>query len=172
MLTDVHGPDLPETPRGGPLSRRALLSGSALAGAVLLVGACTSAPSPAPTVSPDPGPDPDEQVRAGVAADEAQLLALYDAVIAAHPALAASLTAIRAEHAEHAAAMGVSATPPAPPAVGSRAEAVAALIAAEQQAIAQRTVACEASAEGDLARLTALIAASEAGHAEFLRGLT
>ena len=41
----------------------------------------------------------------------------------------------------------------------------------QQQAIALRTAACEESMATDLARITALIAASEAGHAEYLRGI-
>ena len=61
---------------------------------------------------------------------------------------------------------------PVPPVVGSRSEAVAAVTDAEQRAIAQRTAACEAATGAELARLTALIAASEAGHVEYLRGVT
>ena len=67
--------------------------------------------------------------------------------------------------------MGVAPSPVSTPAVGSRAEALAALADAEQQAIGQRTAACEAASGADLARVTALIAASEAGHVEYLRGI-
>jgi hypothetical protein len=175
MLTGVHGPETPEAPPppGARLTRRALLGGSALVGASLVAAACTPAPGPEPSNSSDaPAPDADAQVRAAVAADEASLIALYDAVIAAHPALASDLAALRDEHREHAEAMGVTPTSAAAPVVGSRTEALAALTDAEKRAVAQRTAACEAAAAEDLARLTALIAASEAGHAEYLRGLT
>lgn len=171
MLAVVHGPHGPEAPREARLTRRALIGGSALVGASLLAAACSPSPSPDPTDSAEPPPDPDAAVRADVAGAEASLLALYDAVIAAHPALAEDLSALREEHAAHAEALGVPASaPPAPP-VGSRAQALAALSEAEQQAVGQRTSACEAATGAELARLTALIAASEAGHVEFLRGV-
>lgn len=178
MLAGVHGaetpgrPQPPEAAREARLTRRALISGSALAGVSLVIAACSSSPSPGPTDTPTPTEDLDAQVRADVAAAEAALIGLYDAVIAAYPALASDLTAIRDEHAAHAEAMGVAPSPVIAPAVGSRAEALAALADAEQQAIAQRTAACESAAGADLARVTALIAASEAGHVEYLRGLT
>lgn len=171
MLAVVHRPETPAAPREARLTRRALIGGSALVGASLLVSACSSSPSPGPTESPQPTADPDAQVRADVAAAEASLIALYDAVIAAHPGLAGDLAAIRDEHAAHAEAMGLPVSAAAAPAVGSRAQALAAVTAAEQQAIAQRTAACEATSGADLARITALIAASEAGHVEFLRGV-
>lgn len=177
MLTGVHGadgpghPQAPEARREGLLTRRALIGGSALWGASLFVAACSPSPSPEPTDTPAPTGDPDGQVRADVAAAEAALISLYDAVIAAHPALASDLAVIREEHAAHAEAMGVTAPAVSAPAAGSRAEALAALTAAEQQAIAQRTAACESSSGADLARVTALIAASEAGHVEYLRGI-
>lgn len=177
MLAGVHGaetpgrPKPPEASREALLTRRALIAGSALAGVSLVFTACSPSPSPGPTDTPAPTEDPDAQVRADVAAAEAALIALYDATIAAYPALASDLTVVRDEHAAHAEAMGVTPSPVSTPAVGSRAEALAALADAEQQAIAQRTAACESASGPDLARVTALIAASEAGHVEYLRGL-
>lgn len=171
MLAVVHGPHPPEAPRGARLTRRALIGGSALVGGALLAAACSPSPSPGPTETTAPTEDADAQVRADVAASEAALISLYDAVIAAHPALASELAAIRQEHAAHADAMGVADSPAGTPVVGSRAEALASLTDAEQQAIAQRTAACEAATAADLARATALIAASEAGHVEYLRGI-
>jgi hypothetical protein len=148
------------------LTRRALLGGSAALAAGVLA-ACTSDPTPVPSDSPSPTADADAQVRVSVADGEAQLIALYDAVLAAHPGLAADLEPLRAD------AVAATPTPAGPaPTVGSRPQALAALIEAEQQAVAQRTGACEASTAADLARTVALIAASEAGHAEFLRGIT
>lgn len=184
MLAGVHRPwtsvtgsaDALARRVGGPastgLTRRALLGGSAALAAGVLA-ACTSDPVPAPSDSPSPAADADAQVRVTVADGEAQLIALYDAVIAAHPGLAPDLEPLRAEHLAHADAVAAAPSPAGPaPAVGSRPQALAALIEAEQQAVAQRTGACEASTASDLARTLALIAASEAGHAEFLRGIT
>jgi hypothetical protein len=168
MLTGVHGHETSEEALRGRVTRRALIGGSALIGASLVAAACSPAPSPEPTDTPAPEPDIDAQVRSDVATQEAAIIALYDAVIAAHPELATDLAVLRDEHAE---ALGSTAPASNAPAVGSRAEALAAVTEAEKQAIAQRTAACEAASGADLARLTALIAASEAGHVEYLRGI-
>ncbi len=173
MLAGVHRSFPPTS--GGRMTRRAVLGSAAALGAAL-VAACTSSPEPAPTTgtsSPEPDADADAPVRTSVAQDEAAIIALYDAVIAAYPGLSGDLVPLRDEHMAHAEAMGTS-TPSAAAsaAPASQPQALAALIDAEQQAIAQRTAACEASTSTDLARTVALIAASEAGHAEFLRGLT
>jgi hypothetical protein len=138
-----------------------------------LLAGCTSDPDPAPSNTAAPAPDADAQVRDTVAAEEAALIALYDAAIAAHPALAGELAPLRDQHAAHAQAMGSAPlSAPAVGGVGSRPQALAALRDAEQRAIAQRTTACEIATGIDTARTIALIAASEAGHAEYLRGLT
>ena len=52
---------------------------------------------------------------------------------------------------------------------GTQQVALANLIDAERRATGQRTQACEAAGSMQTARLLALIAASEAGHVEFLR---
>ena len=171
MLTGVHGHETSEEALRGRVTRRALIGGSALIGASLMAAACSPGPSPEPTDTSTPEPDVDAQVRSNVAAQEAAIIALYDAVMAAHPELASDLAALRDEHAEHAEALGSPAPASSAPAIGSRAEALAAVSEAEKQAIAQRTAACEAASGADLARLTALIAASEAGHVEYLRGI-
>jgi len=184
MLAGVHRPPPPgEPPPGEPapdgpgrLTRRAVLGGSAIVGVAILTG-CTSDPAPdASTASPtgeSDAADADAPVRTSVAADEAAIIALYDAVLAAYPRLSADLAPLRDEHIAHADAMGESVAPAAPPAApASQPQALAALVDAEQQAVAQRTSACEESTGEDIARTIALIAASEAGHAEFLRGLS
>lgn len=173
MLTGVQGHETSEEALRGRVTRRALIGTSALIGASLVAAACSPSPSPEPTDTPAPEPDvdADAQVRSDVAAQEAAIIALYDAVVAAHPELATDLAALRDEHAEHAEALGSPTPASGAPAVGSRAEALAAVMEAEKQAIAQRTAACEAASGADLARLTALIAASEAGHVEYLRGI-
>jgi hypothetical protein len=172
MLTGVHWPSTSPDGSGGDLTRRTVLGGSAVLGLALLTG-CTSEPEPAPSDTPAPVPDADAQVRDTVAAEEAALIALYDAAIAAHPGLAGDLTPLRDQHVAHAEAMGSAPqSGQAVGGVGSRPQALAALKDAEQRAIAQRTSACEAATGIDTARTIALIAASEAGHAEYLRGLT
>lgn len=149
-----------------------MLGGAATLTAVFVAG-CSRETGPVPTSSPTSEPDDDAQVRAAIAAEEAAIIGLYDAVIAAHPGLAGDLGPVRDEHAAHLDTM-TSPPPSAPPApaVGSRPQAISALIEAEQQAVAQRTSACESATGAEIARLAALIAASEAGHAEFLRRLT
>jgi len=180
MLAGVHDPGTSDSPRmpAARLTRRSLLGGGALVSVGLVAAACTSSLDPeassASGSGPAPGPDADADapVRTSVAASEATLIALYAAVITAHPDLAGDLTALRDEHAAHAEAMGITGSASAPPPVGSRAQALAALREAEERAVAERTASCEECRTPDLARLTALIAASEAGHVEFLRSLT
>lgn len=173
MLAGVRLPSRRAEP--ATVTRRAVLCGSVAVAAAVL-GGCTSAPpEPATSESPTAQPDADADagVRESVALDEAAIIALYDAVISAHPGLADQLGPLREEHAAHLDSMAAPppAAPPAP-AIGSRPQAISALIDAEQRAVAARTAACEAAAGADLARVTALIAASEAGHAEFLRRVT
>ncbi|MFN2536641.1 MAG: hypothetical protein ABR549_00635 [Mycobacteriales bacterium] len=51
-------------------------------------------------------PDPDEALRAAALERERQLLAAYQAVMTAHPALAAQLRLLAADKAVHVAALG------------------------------------------------------------------
>lgn len=152
-------------PDAGSIDRRGFIAG-AVAGALALAG-CTSGP---PTAA-DTGTD---RVRAQVAADEASLIAQYATTIAALPQLAASLQPIMQEHQAHLAAMGARATESATPAgrpPGSPDQALAALADAERAAAQQRREACVASGDAELARILALIAASEAAHIPALGGI-
>lgn len=155
------------------VSRRAVLS---LATAVPLLAACTAGGDTSPTTSPPPSPTPtegpvDDGLLLRVVDAETVLLARYGATIAAHPSLSTSLTVISEQHREHLRALAPTEESP-PDAFGpvpqDPAAAVAELIAAERAAAEERTTACEEAADIDLARLLALIAASEAGHAEAL----
>lgn len=130
-----------------------------------------------PSESP---PDPDLGLRGDVASQEWALVALYDSALATPGTLDPSLLALmRDQHREHAAALG-SVEPPAGTSTavtGSSSAAPAAggdvrarLIESEQQAAGARTDACQAARDPDLVRLLALIASSEASHAESLRG--
>lgn len=166
------------------LPRRTLLGLAVAAVAVPVTAACTS--------SSDPGPDPDEPtnaptdgsgdeaeavdagLRVGAAEAERQLIARYDATIARHPALGAALTPLVEQHREHRSALDPRAAPETGTATESAtipadpSTAVAELIAAERVAAEARTGDCEQARSVDLARLLALVAASEASHAEAL----
>lgn len=158
---------------GPRVGRRALLAGAAL----LPLAACTSEPAPAP-----PPPDPDDLLRGAAAERERSLLAEYDRLLAAVPALAVRLRPLRAQHAEHLLALtgppptgspSPTATtpspspPPAPPEVPpapTAADALATLVAAEQAAAGAHTADALTARDLDLAGLLASLAASESSH--------
>lgn len=154
------------------VERRTLLIGAGAIGLGASLAACAdedtvATSTPAPAMSAGPPPD---QVRREVATAERALIAAYDAVIAAFPDLAPTLAAIRAQHADHLRVMGDDGAEPAPGvAPASAARGVATLRAAEQQAARERRTSCVAATDADLARVLALIAASEQSHAAFLR---
>jgi hypothetical protein len=162
------------------MRRRTLLGLVALAAAPVAAG-CTdsSSPEPAPTrPSPTNAPEPDPEttdgpLRADVAAAESTLLALYSATLTAHPSLRGTLTPIAEQHEQHLRAMNdapgsATAAAPPPSVASDPAAAVAELIAAERAAADARTQACGQARDVELARLLALIAASEASHAQAL----
>jgi hypothetical protein len=154
------------------ITRREGLIALALAGPAALLAACTSdtaepGPTPSPTTSP-------EGAAESVAADEALLVASYDAALAAlpdaDPAVIALLTGIRDQHAAHRDALGgTSLVPDAPPQPAAQAAVIDELLAAERQAARDRIDACETAADPELARLLAMIGASEASHVPALR---
>lgn len=154
-------------PRSAGPSRRALLGVAVLA----LVGGCRPGkrrPVPART-------DPDVALSATVRADEAGLIASYDAAIRAFPALAPALAPLREQHEEHLVALrpsGSGAPSSAPPqaAPADAAAAVRSLAATERAAAAARIADCLA-ASSRLAPLIASIGASEAAHASALAAL-
>jgi hypothetical protein len=173
--------------QGAGRSRRAVLragAGAALAAASGFAGAGCDLLSGDP--EPPPGPDPLLPLLTGTH----ELIARYDAALAAHPDLAATLTPVRDAHAAHAAelarlvgtpapgpgssAAGGSATPggSAGPHGGSApADArgtLTALRAAEQGARRAAGDACLAAA-ADRAALLGTIAAARASHVEVLR---
>lgn len=154
------------------ITRREGLIALALAGPAALLVSCTSdTAEPEPTSSPTPTP---EDAAGSVAAAEALLVASYDAAIAAlpdaDPAVIALLTGIRDQHAAHRDALGgTSAAPDAPPQPAAQAAVIDELLAAERQAARDRIDACEAASDPELARLLAMIGASEASHVPALR---
>lgn len=154
------------------ITRRQGLVALALAAPAALLVACTGeAADPAPSPSGAAAP---EGLAESVAAAEAGLVAAYDAAIAAlaqaDPELIALLTSIRDQHAAHRDALGgTSAAPEAPAQPVAQAAVIDELVAAERQATRDRIDACEAASDPALARLLALIGASEAAHVPALR---
>lgn len=100
-------PRLPSGPR-----RRSLLVASAAsaAGAVLVTGC--SGGSGGGDGATGGSPSVSERARARAARDSAGLLARYDAVLAAHPRLAARLAPLRAEVVRHVEAFGGTGSSP------------------------------------------------------------
>ncbi|GGQ87794.1 hypothetical protein [Streptomyces flaveolus] len=164
----------PSSPRvpSGP-RRRSLLASAA--GAALLAGCSGGSGS-----DTAPAPSADERARARAARDSEVLAARYDAVIAAHPGLAARLRPLRDEVVRHAEAFGGgarTASPTASPSGTARAagpgdgagvpvtekEALAGLAAAERE-LADRRAGALLEAPGESARLLASVAAAGAAH--------
>jgi hypothetical protein len=153
----------------GP-SRRAVLAGAGVA----FVAGCTSAGEREVTEVPD-RVDPDVRVRAAVVAEVRRLASLYDATLAAHPALRPVVEPFRAETSAHLSALGdrgpttspsVGGTPAASvPSVAAQAQA---LLARAERSAADNQVGRLADASPGLARLVASVAASEAVHAVLL----
>ncbi|MER7718182.1 hypothetical protein ABTX99_14740 [Streptomyces flaveolus] len=163
----------PSSPRvpSGP-RRRSLLASAA--GAALLAGCSGGSDS-----DTAPAPSADERARARAARDSEVLAARYDAVIAAHPGLAARLRPLRDEVVRHAEAFGGArtASPTASPSGTARAagpgdgsgvpvtekDALAGLAAAERE-LADRRAGALLEAPGESARLLASVAAAGAAH--------
>ncbi|MFF1486214.1 hypothetical protein ACIGZH_28475 [Streptomyces sp. NPDC058319] len=107
----------PSQAPSGP-RRRSLLASAA--GAALLAGCSAGGDSSGDSGG---GPSLADRVRAGAARDSEDLARRYDAVLAAHPALAGRLAPLRAEVARHAAAFGGAGASAAAPAPSSTATA-------------------------------------------------
>jgi hypothetical protein len=153
-------------------TRRAVLGGSA----VMLATAtgCTSAGG-----ADAPVAGPEVTLLDGVILSEAGLIALYDAVLAAHQSLAARLRPLRDHHAQHLAvlkrhyvpgrATGTATPAPSPAATApaTEARALTAIRSAERKAAAARAGEVRRASPG-LSQLLAAIGACEAGHAQEL----
>lgn len=141
--------------------------GAAAASPLLLTVGCSSSES-------DAQADSDDQLREDVAAQEAQLIAAYDATLAKFPSLTDRLKPFRDQHVEHKQKMvpGESSTPTvtAPTIPNSQSAAIRALRAGERAAVSDRVTSCEKANASDLARSLALIAASESQHSAALAG--
>ncbi|MGW7438082.1 hypothetical protein [Streptomyces sp. NPDC054849] len=166
-------------------SRRSLLAGAAgAAGAALLTG-CSDDGA---TGGADAAIPLERRMREKAVRDSARLLERYDATSAAHPALAARLTPLRAAVAAHAAALspdpagspsrsasaspsgGTGAAGPAAsaqPVPAKPADALTALADAERSLSESRTIDL-AGAPPELARMLASVAACGAVHVHLL----
>jgi len=165
--------------------RRVLASGLAgglgLLGLLGPVGCTPSAPGTGGTPSPTVPPAPDPLL--AELADEERLLALYDAVVARHPALRPRLAAPRADHAQHVDALrrlldasGTTAPPSSdaqspvptgtagPPRVAATPPAALAALRAAERAAAGSRGAAALAAPSDRAGTLASISAAEATH--------
>ncbi|MEU8764516.1 hypothetical protein [Streptomyces sp. NPDC048659] len=181
------------------IGRRALLAAGAAGGAVALAG-CSSpgGTRPEPPSAAERAARAEAVLRARSAATGRTLLARYDAVLAAHPALGGRLAPLRASVAAHVAALGEGATTPGTPgspgsaspapsatrAAGTTAPAAprspapapvpadpaAALteLAAAERATADTHTATLRTAPPEYARLLASVAAAGAAHAYLL----
>ncbi|MEV8048206.1 hypothetical protein ACF06D_30200 [Streptomyces griseoluteus] len=165
----------PPRARSGPRRRTLLVS---LAGATALLTGCSAGSGPAERAA-----SAATRARARAARDSADLLARYDAVLDAHPALAGRLSPLRAAVAAHRDAFG--GTPddqadqtqkgakagkspsPVPTASADREEALTSLASAERT-VADRRAAALLEVPGELARLMASVSAAGSAHAYLL----
>lgn len=167
-----------------PLSRRRVLAASTVLAPLAAVASCGV---PNPLAGP-PGPSPDVRtLRASIAAEQS-LVDVYRSVLAAHPALSASLDTFLTQHEDHlsqlrsrlivpphvsaspSASPSPSASAPASPPPASASAAITALGAAERSAAATQLRRL-GTTDPSLAQLLASIAASEATHAVALSAL-
>lgn len=154
------------------LTRRQGLAALGLIGPVGLLAACSSddEATPTATIGTDPEPvSPDVTV----AAEEALLIAHYDAVIETLPEAQGdtrdALAALRDQHVAHREALGGGGEPlldelPESPTIST-------LSAAEKAASKSRIRSCVDASDPELARTLAFIAASEASHVPALKDL-
>lgn len=159
-------------------TRRTVLGGSAavLATATLatLTTGCTSVGQ-----AEAPAAGPEVRLLDGAIQSEASLIALYDAVLAAHQGLAGRLKTPRDHHVQHLAVLkrhyvpgsttGTATPTPTPTATAPATEtgSLSAIRGAERKAAAARADEVRQASPG-LSQLLAAIGACEAGHAQEL----
>lgn len=157
------------------LSRRRLLAatpGALGLGGLALLGGCSAEPSSLVSPSIKITEPLDEALRETALASELELIAAYEAVIAAHPQLAPNLSRILDQHRIHTEACTKGEAVPqnsipwvSPPTASA---AVAELIELEKSAAKQRAGVCEVGVEPEFVTTMALISGSEAQHAREL----
>ncbi|MEU1487970.1 hypothetical protein [Streptomyces sp. NPDC005752] len=116
-------------------------------------------------------------LRASAARDSASLLSGYEQVAAAHPVTEAGLAPLAAAVREHLTALGGPAKvpggspTPTPPAAATEARTALKDLAAEERRVADGRAKALLTAEPELARLLASVAAAGAAHAYLLTEL-
>lgn len=166
QATRVTPPTLEAMTHGRELTRRHLLLGAVTGVALASVVGCADASEPV-SLAADP-------VRLESLGAELDLIAVYEATIAARPDLSAALTPILDQHREHAAALEVQdqdAPSPAPRAAAGAVD-INGLRELERRAAGLCAGACVRAGNPELARLLALIGASEAQHVVVLAGVS
>lgn len=168
----------PPSPRApsGP-RRRSLLA--SVAGGALLAGCSDGTGSGEEDTAGSPSVV--ERARVRAARDSQGIVGRYDAVLAAHPALAGLLGPLRSEAARHAEAFGAGTAAPTataspspslssspPVAVPATAKDALAELAAAERALADQRARALLDVPGELARLLASVAAAGAAHAYLL----
>jgi hypothetical protein len=148
-----------------------------LGGSAVVLVAATGCTSVGQASAPPPGAE--VTLLDGVIQNETGLIALYDAVLAAHPGLAGRLRPLRDHHAQHLAVLrrhyvpgsATATATPAPRATATapqgEAKAVSAIRSAERRAATARADEVRRATPG-LSQLLAAIGACEAGHAQEL----
>lgn len=151
--------------QGSQLTRRHLLLGALTGVALVSATGCSEETEPV-SLAADP-------VRLEALGAELDLIAVYEASIAAQPDLAPTLTVILEQHREHARALEVQDAEAPTPAPRGAATAVDlnGLRDLERRAAGLRAGACVRAGNPELARLLALIGASEAQHVAVLAGV-
>ncbi|MFD0317597.1 hypothetical protein [Streptomyces flavalbus] len=169
----------PQRTPSGP-RRRSLLASAA--GTALLVG-CSGGSEDAGDAR-SARPSAADRARARAARESQALAERYDAVLAAHPALAGRLRPLREEVVRHVKAFGgvpgpsASASPSESPSASSTGraavpgteEAALAELAAVERTLADRRAEALLELPGETARLLASVAAAGSAHAYLLTG--
>ncbi|MFD3588475.1 hypothetical protein [Streptomyces sp. NPDC058683] len=170
-------PPPPRTPWG--VRRRSLIVSAA--SAAVLAG-CSAAPDSADSGGSGGSTSVSARARARAARDSEALLRQYDAVLAAHPALAERLRPLRAQVAAHAAAFtegaseggtatgspSATASASASPEVPADERSALAALAAAERSLADRRARQLLDVPGEVARLLAGVAAAGSAHGYLL----
>jgi hypothetical protein len=169
---------MPARRRSSGITRRQGLLGLVALVPVGALASCSSEQAPdAPPTTTAAAPPP---ISARVAEEEAALIALYDAAIAALPAgqdqARSTLELIRRQHADHLSALGggqLNASAEGVPGAAPQPlqASISTLLDAERQAARDRIRSCVEATDMDLSRTLAFIGASEASHVPALRDL-
>ncbi|MFI6125334.1 hypothetical protein ACIBCU_37425 [Streptomyces sp. NPDC051064] len=166
--------------RTGTTRRSALTATGALALGAVLAGCGDGAETPSASGGADARAASlraGTALRASAARDSASLLSRYEQLAAAHPVTEPGLAPMGAAVREHLTALGgppkaASGSPaPAPPAAATDARAALRELAGEERRVADVRAAALLTAEPELARLLASIAAAGAAHAYLLTEL-